>query len=382
MLVGGVWLLAWLGRLSGQSIAWLSESSPAGRALADTQRSVLVAPATGSSATVATLARPTAPRYWGMTDVIIVLALVLFSGFRYRVGTDYFTYYLLYNKLDTSNWVPTLLSAPQDIGFTLFSLVLRSLGLGEYGIFFASAALTVVPIYAVLKRRSSDLPFALLIYVLFAHYAAPLNLVRQGIAIALCFYAVMSSDRHPRRAAMLMLVAATFHSSALVVLFVFALRKRIRPSGWVWWSVIGGAAVLSATFSVLGGVAPLIAGLNARYEGYLVTNRAGFGTYLVIAVSLALAIYAYEIASRRGTLSQIHLLLIVGVGFQIVGTASIDLARIALYFTIFATIALPDAAGQVKMPALHKLVITGGGVVYYAFYLSSYGQLVPYQTIP
>ncbi|MBK8076102.1 MAG: EpsG family protein [Kineosporiaceae bacterium] len=96
-----------------------------------------------------------------MWDALTVVVLISFSALRYRVGTDFDLYLVLYKRLYVGNWIEQLATSPQEFGFTLMSLVLRENFKSPYALLWATSVLTVVPAYAAMKKRSADMPMSI-----------------------------------------------------------------------------------------------------------------------------------------------------------------------------------------------------------------------------
>src|SRR5690606_27216665 len=94
-------------------------------------------------------------RSWTFFDLVAVAALVVFSAVRVGIGTDYREYTLIYNRVDTGDWLREIATAPQEVGFTLLMLVLKSVDPTPTTFFWVTSALTVVPVFAAIKQVSS-----------------------------------------------------------------------------------------------------------------------------------------------------------------------------------------------------------------------------------
>ena len=333
-------------------------------------------------------ARPTSR--WTVFDVLTVAVMVSFSALRYRVGTDFGIYYTLYNTLDPAHWREALASSPQDAGFTGLSLILRSMSDSPYLIFWVASALTIIPVYVTIKKQSVDPTMSLLLYVLLAFFVAPFNLMRQGIAISLNFWADSYLDHNKKWYLVINAVAAAIHTSVLLVIVAQFMARRWRPSMKLLASVavVGMVAVVLHTrISVL---AVWLNDLNPRYAGYVVDQQvAGVGTYLIIASRIGLLLYALTLARRstaEGSTRRYATYVTFGLFFLFLGTQSVVISRLELYFGIFLVLLIPNSLGArraqhslgARRAQLDKTAIVALSAVYFGFFLNSYSNLLPY----
>ena len=325
-------------------------------------------------------------RRWTFFDYVLVLVIVSFSALRYEVGTDYSTSSGLYEALDPQYWVAQLAASPLEIGYTAFSLALRSFSEDPHLIFWSTSVLTVIPIYATIKKQSYDVPLAVMLYILFAFFVGPFNIIRQGIAIALSFWAASFFEKNKVAFGVINGIAVLFHASALIAIIVQLVVRLWRPKPrTLVITVIVGVAVFSQLITL-----PLfidvVTALIPRYAYYVGddTQRSGIGAYLVAAAHAGLLLYVIFVnrtndKSRRYIDPSWLTFVAVGVFFLVVATFSVVAGRPAGYFTIFMLLLIPNQLAT-RPQAVSKSILLVSAVLYFAFYLSNYGGLVPYQT--
>lgn len=327
--------------------------------------------------------RPAGDPTWTYFDVLAILALVIFAAIRYNVGTDFGVYVRVFRTLNVSDWAAAIADSPQEAGYTALMLAIKSFTDNPQVVFLAASILTVVPAYAAIRKVSSRPVLAVALYVLLAFYLAPFNIVRQGIAISLVFYAT-TCLRHRR--VLLVAVcaaAASFHIAAVPALAIMWVAYRWRPT------VPGVALILLAALAGVvaidrvGLIGNLLVRLNARYEGYLYSPDAGAGTYLLIVAHLAFLAYAYilgrhdpEAAAKNDWMMTY---VLIGVALMIVGTQALTISRQALFFTIYLMALLPERVAHSRAPRAHSLVLVIMAAAYFLAYVANYGDLIPFQ---
>lgn len=318
-------------------------------------------------------------RRWTLFDYFAVVVLIAFSALRFEVGTDYLMYANRFAALNPGSWSEQLAVSPQEIGYTILSLALRSVTESPNLIFWVMSVLTVLPVYVTIKKQSLDPTMSLLLYVLLAFFVSPFNIMRQGVAISLSFWASTFLNKNKLAFVAMNALAATFHSSALIVAAIQFLVRNAKPTKGKA-VLIGVLAVAAAAgFHQLPFLTALLNNLNDRYEAYLGATAAGIGTYLVIASRAALLAFAMKIGQSE-LARQYGMYVLVGIAFLIIGTQSIAVNRMELYFGIFLILLIPNQLHGHKNAFTYKVLLYAFGGLYFAQYLSNWGNLIPYKT--
>ena len=329
---------------------------------------------------------------WTPFDFIAIAILVTFSAMRFEVGTDYLAYYRRYYFTDPGSWSEFIAASPQEAGFTTLSLFLKTISDSPYLIFWVTSALTVIPAYVAIKKKSYDPTMSVLLYILLAFFVSPFNIIRQGVAISLNFWASTFIDKNKKAFVLINAIATMFHTSVVIAAIVQLVIHKWKPTGKkVFLFVIVGLAG-AGLLKVAPVAATWLNALNPRYDNYLAQsaeNTAGLGTYLVIAAHLALLIYAIVMLKNQPPKSELEnqdnsrymVYVAAGLAFVIIGTQSIVVSRLEYYFAISLVLLIPNAIRQAKSADLHRLIMLVMAGIYFAFFLTHYGDLVPYKTI-
>jgi len=155
------------------------------------------------------------PGYWlGVTIVILVI------GLRDGGGVDYQSYVRIFETLGSDFYTREKL----ERGYYYFNWLIKTLGLGsEYVIFFAFF-ITFLFIALTIKRYSDS--YVLSYLTLFATEVVFIveNLVRQGIAIALCFYSIKYIlEKRFLSFLLIVSIASLFHKTAILFYITYFL---------------------------------------------------------------------------------------------------------------------------------------------------------------
>lgn len=319
-----------------------------------------------------------------IADFLIVGVLCLFASIRWFVGTDYLLYTLIHEQVDPHDWQQTIERSPQEVGFTVLALAVKSFSSDPIWLFATASVLTIVISYAAMRLLSVNSTVSLLTFVLFAQYFFAFNAVRQGLAIAVVYLAVGLWVRgHKILALFAAVIAGLTHTSSIVALvaatlFLLVWRRPLRARSYF---LILLPAAIAARFSLtIPLVAELAEGLNPRYASYIANaTEAGIGTYLMIAVVAALG-SAYAMALHpTGRHTWIVKIFALALPFMLMGTSIVELGRLANYFSWALILLVPAALHSNSRNAriLARLTIVFG-YLYCVVYLRSFDGLLPY----
>lgn len=207
---------------------------------------------------------------------IALLALILVSGLRYGVGTDYFTYYEMYKY-----WVPKAdITTTSDPGFIILCKLLYSISPNPQLMFLVTSIITNILIVVTLKRHSYDFPFSMYLYVTTFTYYATFNGLRQSMSVAITFIGLKYLiERDWKKYFGIVLLASMFHQSSLIMIPVYFIvnHKFISKKSLIIFTFFLGVLIfyngfLNSLFIALQG---------SNYEGYKeVVSESGNGAHI------------------------------------------------------------------------------------------------------
>ncbi len=323
----------------------------------------------------------------------LALPIALASA-RYMVGTDYQTYISIYDNVSDLN-LHQFLNAQNsfnELGYFLMFKLSRAITSGPYLMFALSSTLTMLFFYLGLNRhnlRNKGLTYFLYLMIIFP---STLNLVRQGLAISIVFFALSYlTDRNLKKFVLWILVASLFHISALAILPLYLINRIVKDnkSGR---TVIFKTFVLSTfLYFLLPEVIHLFSSipLFSRYIRYQTTQVVAGNNLTFFLKAFVLSVIL--IFSRH--LLKLNRKMIFYISFAVIelmlstiGFTSAFMGRIALYlspFSLLLVASLPlifsDRLGKYFMTTL--IVVYGLLYFYIAYYLLGQSDLFPYQLL-
>lgn len=340
--------------------------------------------------------------WWGNTrksKVIIAVSLLVpiaVSALRFDVGTDYMSYVSMYNSLSLmplDQYFPQVFPKT-EIGFYLLIKISDWLTNSPFLVFSVSSALTVLFFYLGLKKfnvKHSSLVYLLYLLIIFP---TTFNGIRQGLAAAICFYAIsFIISRKPGKYFLLIAVASLFHNSALFLAPLYFLNMVIKKNSKYMLAKIiltlGGVLVvlnlaLPHIFEFLRSLV-----IFESYTQYLIPNDDGvdsnfYSKFLIIILAIVLSKWIIPKDDKYKyyyfIVFAILEVLINTFGFS----ATID--RMSLYFSFFSifiitsfTNIFKDTLGKTIM---YFLIIMYGFIYFYlAYYVQGFADVFPYRLI-
>ncbi|MGV0908797.1 EpsG family protein [Martelella sp. FOR1707] len=220
---------------------------------------------------------------------IILLSLFLFSAFRFQVGCDWSGYYYQYLAAREFNW-SMFVGGRDPIWWATLSGI-KALGLPYPVANIISSAVFFLGINVLARRQPDPLGFLVLLFPILI-INMPMSSVRQGAAIGLvCVAFAAFIDRRPIRFGIWVVLAAGFHSSALIFLLLLPVatgrytRQRLVMAGLL---AIPGLVLLAS------GESAEIA--STRYIG---TDRDAFGAVFRLSILFLSSIYFFLFVSKK-----------------------------------------------------------------------------------
>jgi hypothetical protein len=176
----------------------------------------------------------------GLRLSLAVILIVLMIGLRYEVGGDWMSYGRMFEITAYYSLWETLASS--DPGYMLLNWIVQRLGLGIWVVNIVCAMLFMWGL-SRFSRRQPNPWLAMVVAVPYLIIVVAMGYTRQGVAIGLILAGILTLyDRQSLfRFAIYLMIAATFHKTAVIVLPLVALA--ITRNRFV---IIGSALLLGA----------------------------------------------------------------------------------------------------------------------------------------
>lgn len=280
----------------------------------------------------------------GAIFVLVGLFLVLFIGLRSHVGTDWGAYARMFEQFRYADVSAIFSVAESEPAYGFVNWLAHQFSLGIWAVNIVCAAIFVYGLLRLARRQPRPW-LALLVSVPFLVIVVGIGYTRQSAALGLIMLAFAAlEEKRPSKAILLILGAAAFHTSALIVLPIIAFsyaRNRLET----------GALVI---FVAVIGYYTLLAPRIDRYSyGYIDQKYEAEGALVRLTMNLIPAVILL-LAGRKFQLEPVQKSLWRNIAIVSVGSfvllfvlgSSVALDRLALYLIpiqLFVFSRLPGA---------------------------------------
>lgn len=174
----------------------------------------------------------------------IFLILLLFGGLRYGVGTDFFSYTELFEQVSyqpAAYLFHTSRFSYMEWGYIFLNVVVSLLSKNPQAIMLVTSGIIAILFLYRIRKSSPFYPFSL--YLFFTYFIWAFNGIRQGIAMAIAFFAYeYAKQKKWIKCAVLILTAALFHKTVLIMFLLYLVCQLTYPV-YIYIVAIAGSAV-------------------------------------------------------------------------------------------------------------------------------------------
>lgn len=190
---------------------------------------------------------------------LIFLMLTVPAVLRQETGNDYLRYVEFFHLASIDAYVPT------EPGFNvLVKFIYNLCGYENYLLVFAVfSVLTIFFFLAAIRQQAENYAFSFFLFMTFGYYFRSFNTMRYYFALALVIVSMTYFIRRNYAAFLLLvLLAALFHKSALIVLILYPLAVHV----WKIWQILVGIAAGAAVLFFHEPVLQLLVDLYPTWE--------------------------------------------------------------------------------------------------------------------
>ena len=303
--------------------------------------------------------------------------LVIVSGFRYQVGTDYNTYVNIIQSLPSGQSVHT------EPGFNILIHIINYIG-GSYQLVFLIFAFLTVLFFVNFIINNSKFPM-LSIFIFFTlpvFYLASLNQIRQFLAVSLFAFSLKFIFYNKYiKYFISIIIASTIHTSAILMLpLYFILKRQITILGYLGLSFI---YILILQFyeiiiNVLG-----FSPLYLRTVGEKASTDP-LAYFLLIIFIIFCAFKRYLTSQEHYFLNLLFLAILISFTPLILDIKTSYIIRMSSFFTIAVIVLIPNFIKKLEdlnIRHLYLLSFTSISSLYFFYTLIINGteyNLIPY----
>ena len=316
---------------------------------------------------------------------LLAAGLALMMGFRHEVGGDWANYLYQFARFNNTS-LGELMDAAKDPGYSFSGWLVARLGGGMHALNFVCALPLAFGTVALARRQPWPM-LALLAAVPYLLIVVGMGYTRQSAAIGYALLALVALGERRQRAFLIwILIAASFHKTAILLLPIAALsttHNRVWTYVWVVvMSLVGGWLFLFDSADTL--VA------NYVESDYADASQGAAVRVLMNAVPSVIVLLfrkrIFQGEAERKLWTSMAVISLLCLPLLPVSSTAVD--RMALYFIPLQLVAfarLPRVVGNVR----DRTLIVVGMVAYYATvqfvwlnFASHADAWLPYQFMP
>ena len=154
--------------------------------------------------------------------IIILPLIIVFLGFRYKIGVDWLFYY--------TSYIDSIYNTSIEFGYNILTQTANYLGINYYTFQFIITTLSLLSLLSYFKTFSPTPIFCLAIFILNS-FIFNVEAIRQIISLSICTISLIYlSKNHIYTSLILVMLSSTIHISALVYLscIIFYLSNYVR----------------------------------------------------------------------------------------------------------------------------------------------------------
>lgn len=313
--------------------------------------------------------------------IISIATIILFQSVRkWTVGTDIVTYLDFFDKLKNESIANfSVLFGSIEIGFLYYNKLIAMFTSDNQMFLFVVSATIFIPIGYVIYKNSLNFYLSLIALISFGIYNFTFSGIRQSIALAITFLSYeFIKKRQWLRFLLLVILASTFHKSALVFLPAYLLYTiKIKKKHF---ALIMGLVVFIFIFKSF----LLRFLLSSAFEKYdnseLLVETGAYTMFFIMLLIYSISIFVQGKTKNPLVMNAYSNFMLIAVMIQIAASESQIAMRAGYYYFIFITLLFPEIMTSVKEKKVRNgfvfITITICLVFYYLTTINS--RLNPY----
>lgn len=266
-----------------------------------------------------------------------------------------------------------LITDKYEIGWCCYTKFFSSISNDFSLIISATAFIYLFCFWLLIKRYSKYLLFAVVLFVILRFYNSCF-ILRQNTAVAICVLSIpYIENRKPIKFALTIIFASLFHQSAMIFSIMYFLYNVSITKKYIISVVIITLALYLGVLTILNNIVQYI----EYYQSYIVENRTEQGSNYtagflsLISVCFLFLVYKNKTLDKRTTLF-IHALVISSIINVIKVGMPGTVGRLALYFTAFQVIIIPNACKTITNSSYRIMAVLFFFVLYFVLFYSTF----------
>jgi transmembrane protein EpsG len=278
--------------------------------------------------------------------MLAMITLVLVSGLRTNIGDTFF----YRHAFEVQDFTWEFVLSEKDIGFGLLQMLLKNLSEDPQILILVTALITNLLIVMVIYKYSRLIELSLFVYITSGLFLVSMNGIRQFLAAAIIFAATKYvMDGSWIKFIVMVLLASTFHQSALILIPIYFL---VRRKAWTksTFTLLVLAMIVVVGYNQFSSI--LFSALENTQYGHYSEFSEGGASILRVVVYAAPLFIAYlgreKLRNIFPNSDYIVNLCILNLIFMIIASQNWIFARFTIYFGLYNLILITWIVKLVK----------------------------------
>ena len=324
---------------------------------------------------------------------MVSLPLILVSGFRWMVGTDFGTYYYTIENIINNCSINFLLSDSYsdfiafERGFSIIVWCIGTIYKNPQFVIFMISVFNIMVVINCIKKYSESFTLSVFLYITTMVYFSAFNGMRQWISSVFLFWAIKYIyEKNFWKYCICVLIAINIHISAVIMLLMYWIVK-IKPFSKKTFAIIMLTLMIFFSLNIIiKNFGNFVVG--TRYEEY--TNGSNMDDdgvnifrVLVAAVPVIMSFFYYKKYPKDEEANVLINFSLINFLFLCLATQSTIIARFNMYFEPYNLLLYPKFLKMFKKEEryLYIFVLATCFFAYMYLLLPVDSNLLPYRTI-
>lgn len=318
------------------------------------------------------------------TFFVVYLFLLCFRAT--TVGIDTFNYVNRYfHPFHSMSWGEVFRFSPDEPGFSIFVKLITVVTTTEQIFMSLSALVAVVPVMILYRRESKEAAVCCSFFMISLLFEIFFSGMRQGIAVGLtvpAYYFAKNKKIIPFL--LIVALAATFHISAVMILFIYPVYRAKITGKWLWIVVPSMGLVFYYNRQIFTVLFELVGGKYFEKYSTLYGSTNQYGLLILFVLISAYSIFMMdpEIADEDDI--GLRNILLLATVIQFFAPLHNIVSRMNYYYILFIPIAITRANKKCKfryrqITKVASCVMTVYFLFYFFFSKGDILQIMNYQ---
>ena len=316
---------------------------------------------------------------------------VLISGFRYGIGTDYFSYENIFINLSNSyqSVYDLILNTRFEPGWIIINSFIGFFTDNAFYLFMVCALLTWLFFYKGIYSHRNEVAVGISVLILLSTlYITSFNIVRQILAMSIVFFSIKPLlDRKILKFSITILLASLFHYSSLVFLPAYwIVNSKYKQAGMIKRF---GVPLLAIGLIIF--IEPILSFITSFdvfsfYRTYEVgESQFGISSIIIrLPVIIIILLNLKKLKLSNNPISRLVILYFLGIILLQIGYVSPYISRVASFFEM-TQILIIGAIIKVQKNKYERFLYSYLVIIFYLawfgyhFLMLGHGEAIPYQ---